>query len=92
MIAFDGACNYGRGTLNRIIILVALVVAGCATVPVVDFATPESISIRYDAFLVNPREAGNVAQQHCQKYEKNAAIIDRSEDSEGWSIMSFDCR
>jgi len=71
----------------------ALLVAGClSTAPIVDFATPASISIRYDPWLFTAKEAGNVAQKHCLKHEKNAAIVDRKRINGGWDLMSFDCR
>ena len=78
--------------MKLVAISLLLTVAGCATAPIIDFATPASISIRYDPALVGPQEAGVTAQNHCQKYGKNAAITNRQGGGIGWATMSFDCR
>ena len=65
---------------------------GYATAPISDFASPASVSIRYDQLLVSPTEAGRVAQAHCQKYGKNAEITSRGVEGLGWAVMTFSCK
>lgn len=77
--------------MKRAALLAVVLATGCATAPVVDFSTPESISVRYDPVLVSPQEAGATAQSHCQGHGKNAAIVSRQQMG-GWQVMNFDCR
>ena len=39
------------------IVILLFALLGCATKPIVDFASPASVSIRYDKMLVSPHSA-----------------------------------
>lgn len=55
---------------KRITVIVALLaLAGCA--PQVQMANPSSITITYDRSIATA-EAGNMAQQHCRQYGRDA--------------------
>jgi len=88
-----GEAIVGAYKLSVIVVIpFGLMMSACATAPITDFASPASISIRYDPFLVRAAEVGVEAQAHCQEYNKNAAVTDRSSLGGGWEVMTFDCR
>ena len=67
------------------------ILSGCATEPIIDVATPASISVRYDDVFVSASEATATAQAHCQNYGKNAEIVERGTMRGGWFTLSFRC-
>jgi len=81
----------GGRKLKLIVFCLALVTVGCATAPIIDFASPASISVRRDPVLVSGPEAGRVAQDHCQKYGKDAEITSRGMEG-NWAVMTFSCK
>ncbi len=69
---------------------IMLLVAGCATKPIVDVATPTSISVRYAPLLVSPTQATETAKAHCDKYGKTTTLMSQGSDGD-WSILLFHC-
>lgn len=61
--------------------ILALIVAGC-TGPIVDVATPTSISIRADARQQGAIEATAVAEKHCATYGKGATLISHNDETD----------
>ena len=57
----------------------------------VEFASSSSITINYDPMLTNMGEIQKVAQENCDKYNKDA--IPQAESTSPWSLktMSFAC-
>ena len=71
--------------------LTLTIVSACATSPIIDGATPKSISIRYDPWVVSATEATVTAQDHCLAYGKNAELTSRNQFGGGWMVMNFRC-
>ena len=78
-----------RSFLIAFLLLAAI--SGCATSPIIDGATPKSISIRYDQWLVSATQATETAQNHCLAYGKNAELTSRNQFGGGWMVMNFRC-
>lgn len=71
--------------------LACLLVSGCAAAPIIDGATPKSISVRYDKLLGSATEATAVAQEHCQSYGKDAELTAHNNLGAGYRVMNFRC-
>ena len=78
-----------------VILVAGLFGSGCVLVwghPYhVEFASSSSITINFDPSLTNMGKIQNVAQEHCDKYGKDALPQARSSDFWGLSTMSFVC-
>jgi hypothetical protein len=70
--------------------LVLLALGGCA--PRVDFASPASITIRYDPGITNLGKVQQIAQAHCIKHGKNAVPEHTQPATYGDASTSFVCR
>lgn len=66
-----------------------LAVSGCA--PIIDSATPNSISIRSNPWASSAAEATAMAQAHCLKYDKNAELTSRNQVKGGAWALNFRC-
>ena len=66
-----------------------LAVSGCA--PIIDSATPNSISIRSFPSSDGANEATAIAQNHCQQYDKNAELTSRNQIKGGYWALTFRC-
>lgn len=71
--------------------LLLAVVSGCATSPIIDGVTPNSISIRSYPWSSSAAEATETAQNHCLAYGKNAELTSRDQIKGGWWAMNFRC-
>ena len=76
------------------ITIISMLLIGCGPMePVVEFSSPESISIYYQENYVTPQEVGVIAKEHCQKHEKIEAIRNRNKDRmNNTATTTFDCR
>lgn len=59
-------------------LMLAFTVIGCAFDPIIDVATPTSISIRADYGQRGAAEATAVAEKHCTAYGKAATLISQN--------------
>ena len=66
-------------------LLLALLLAGCASKPILE--TPSSFSIEHDAAF--KADAFRKAAAHCAKYGKDAVHIESTRGA--WVVSSFRC-
>jgi hypothetical protein len=82
----------------KLLAIVLLLISGTGCVAVwgapykVEFASSSSITINFDPALTNMGEIQNIAQQHCDKYHKDAVPQAKNDSPWALSTMSFMCQ
>lgn len=80
---------------NALLLLGLISLSGCAMSwggPYkIEHTNPSSITISYDPSLTNMGEVQNIAQQHCDQYNKDALPGKDMKSPWGYITLSFRC-